>query len=82
MALPGNGSTLATHSKREALFREAGRLIVDLTKRHYEGGEKDLTARGIATKAAFENAMIVDITMGGSTNTIITLISYGKRSRS
>ena len=57
LALPGNGSTLATHSKREALFREAGRLIVDLTKRHYEGGEPGLTSRGIATKAAFENAM-------------------------
>lgn len=78
LALPGNGSTLATHSKREALFREAGRLIVDLTKRHYEGGEKDLTARGIATKAAFENAMIVDITMGGSTNTILHLLAMAK----
>ena len=78
LALPGNGSTLATHSKREALFREAGRLIVDLTKRHYEGGEKDLTARGIATKAAFENAMIVDITMGGSTNTLLHLLAMAK----
>ena len=78
LALPGNGSTLATHSKREALFCEAGRLIVDLTKRHYEGGEKDLTARGIATKAAFENAMIVDITMGGSTNTILHLLAMAK----
>jgi dihydroxy-acid dehydratase len=78
LALPGNGSTLATHSKREALFREAGRLIVDLTKRHYEKGEKDLTARGIATKAAFENAMTMDITMGGSTNTILHLLAMAK----
>jgi dihydroxy-acid dehydratase len=75
LALPGNGSTLATHTKREALFLEAGRLIVDLTKRHYEGGEPGLTARGIATKAAFENAMILDITMGGSTNTILHLLA-------
>ena len=78
LALPGNGSTLATHSKREALFREAGRLIVDLTKRHYEKGEKNLTARGIATKAAFENAMTMDITMGGSTNTILHLLAMAK----
>ena len=78
LALPGNGSTLATHSKREVLFREAGRLIVDLTKRHYEKGEKDLTARGIATKAAFENAMTMDITMGGSTNTILHLLAMAK----
>ncbi|MDC0095644.1 dihydroxy-acid dehydratase [Amylibacter sp.] len=78
LALPGNGSTLATHSKREALFREAGRLIVDLTKRHYEKGEKGLTARGIATKAAFENAMTMDITMGGSTNTILHLLAMAK----
>lgn len=75
LALPGNGSTLATHTKREALFREAGRLIVDLTKRHYEKGETGLTARGIATKAAFENAMTMDITMGGSTNTILHLLA-------
>ena len=78
LALPGNGSTLATHSKREALFQEAGRLIVDLTKRHYEKGEKGLTARGIATKAAFENAMTMDITMGGSTNTILHLLAMAK----
>lgn len=78
LALPGNGSTLATHTKREALFLEAGRLIVDLTKRHYEKGEKGLTARGIATKAAFENAMTMDITMGGSTNTILHLLAMAQ----
>ena len=78
LALPGNGSTLSTHSKREALFLEAGLLIVDLTKRHYEKGEKNLTARGIATKAAFENAMTMDITMGGSTNTILHLLAMAK----
>ena len=78
LALPGNGSTLATHTKREALFREAGNLIVDLTKRHYEKGEAGLTARGIATKAAFENAMTMDITMGGSTNTILHLLAMAQ----
>jgi dihydroxy-acid dehydratase len=78
LALPGNGSTLATHTKREALFKEAGNLIVDLTKRHYEKGEPGLTARGIATKAAFENAMTMDITMGGSTNTILHLLAMAQ----
>ncbi|WP_189640957.1 dihydroxy-acid dehydratase [Paramylibacter ulvae] len=78
LALPGNGSTLATHSKREALFREAGRLIVDLTKDYYENGNKSRSARGIATKAAFENAMTMDITMGGSTNTILHLLAIAR----
>ena len=78
LALPGNGSTLATHSKREALFREAGRLIVDLTKDYYENGNTSRSARGIATKAAFENAMTMDITMGGSTNTILHLLAIAR----
>ncbi len=75
LALPGNGSTLATHSDREGLFRQAGRKIVELTKDYYENGNTAVSARGIATKAAFENAMSLDITMGGSTNTILHLLA-------
>ena len=75
LALPGNGSTLATHSDREGLFRQAGRRIVELTKEYYVDGNKSVSARGIATKAAFENAMRMDITMGGSTNTILHLLA-------
>lgn len=75
LALPGNGSTLATHSDREGLFRRAGKRIVELTKDYYENGNTSVSARGIATKAAFENAMTLDITMGGSTNTILHLLA-------
>jgi len=75
LALPGNGSTLATHSDREMLFRRAGQRIVELTKDHYENGNAAVTPRGIATKASFENAMTMDITMGGSTNTILHLLA-------
>ena len=75
LALPGNGSTLATHSDRESLFRQAGRKIVELTKDYYENGNTSVSPRGIATKAAFENAMTMDITMGGSTNTILHLLA-------
>ncbi|NRB20937.1 MAG: dihydroxy-acid dehydratase [Rhodobacteraceae bacterium] len=75
LALPGNGSTLATHSDRKNLFLEAGRKIVDITKRHYEGEEKGLLPRDIATFKAFENAMSVDIAMGGSTNTVLHLLA-------
>ncbi|WP_035538795.1 dihydroxy-acid dehydratase [Hyphomonas oceanitis] len=75
LALPGNGSTLATHSDREQLFRRAGRRIVDLCKIFYEEGDKSVSARGIANKAAFENAMTLDISMGGSTNTILHLLA-------
>lgn len=75
LALPGNGSTLATHSDRKNLFLEAGRKIVDITKRHYEGEEKGLLPRDIATFDAFENAMSVDIAMGGSTNTVLHLLA-------
>lgn len=75
LALPGNGSTLATHSDRRGLFLEAGRKIVELTKEYYENGNTSVSARGIATKAAFENAMTLDITMGGSTNTILHLLA-------
>lgn len=75
LALPGNGSTLATHSDREGLFREAGRLIVDLAKRWYEQDDVTATPRGIATFEAFENAMSLDIAMGGSTNTVLHLLA-------
>ena len=75
LALPGNGSTLATHADRKGLFEEAGRLIVKLTKKYYEEGDTSVSARGIATKAAFENAMTLDISMGGSTNTILHLLA-------
>lgn len=75
LALPGNGSTLATHSDRESLFKQAGHKIVELTKQYYEDGNTSVSARGIATKPAFENAMTLDITMGGSTNTILHLLA-------
>ncbi len=75
LALPGNGSILATHADRRGLFLEAGRRIVDLARRHYEGGEDGLRPRAIADRRAFENAMTLDIAMGGSTNTILHLLA-------
>tara|TARA_R110002096_G_scaffold108686_3_gene237841 strand:+ start:3235 stop:5025 length:1791 start_codon:yes stop_codon:yes gene_type:complete len=75
LALPGNGSTLATHSDRKRLFLEAGRKIVDLAKRHYEGEDYSVLPRSIATFSAFENAMRLDIAMGGSTNTVLHLLA-------
>jgi dihydroxy-acid dehydratase len=78
LALPGIGSTLATHSDREMLFRKVGRRIVELTKDYYVNGNKSVSARGIATKASFENAMRMDITMGGSTNTILHLLAMAQ----
>jgi len=75
LALPGNGSTLATHADRKHLFLEAGRKIVEITKRHYEQDEKGLLPREIATFKAFENAMSLDIAMGGSTNTVLHLLA-------
>jgi len=75
LSLPGNGSTLATHADREQLFRRAGRLIVELCHRWYGGEEIGALPRGIATREAFENAMTLDIAMGGSTNTILHLLA-------
>ncbi|KAA0926203.1 dihydroxy-acid dehydratase [Psychrobacter sp. ANT_H56B] len=75
LALPGNGSLLATHSLRRELFLEAGRTIVSLAKRRYEQDDDSVLPRSIATKAAFENAMTLDIAMGGSTNTILHLLA-------
>lgn len=75
LALPGNGSVLATHTARRALYERAGSLVVDLTRRHYEGDDASLLPRAIATPAAFGNAMALDIAMGGSTNTILHLLA-------
>tara|TARA_R110000782_G_scaffold78276_8_gene155424 strand:- start:78371 stop:80224 length:1854 start_codon:yes stop_codon:yes gene_type:complete len=75
LSLPGNGSVLATHADREKLFREAGRTIVDLAKRWYEQEDARALPRSIASFAAFENAMSLDIAMGGSTNTVLHLLA-------
>jgi dihydroxy-acid dehydratase len=74
-SLPGNGSQLATHADRKALFLDAGRLAVELCKRYYEGGDESVLPRSIASFAAFENAMSLDIAMGGSTNTVLHLLA-------
>ena len=75
LSLPGNGSLLATHADRKELFLEAGRLIVELAKRYYEGEDASVLPRSIATFEAFENAMSLDIAMGGSTNTVLHLLA-------
>jgi dihydroxy-acid dehydratase len=75
LALPGNGTVVATHVDRKRLFVEAGHLIVDLTKRYYEQDDASILPRSIATFKAFENAMMLDIAMGGSTNTVLHLLA-------
>ncbi|THV13790.1 dihydroxy-acid dehydratase [Rhizobium rhizophilum] len=75
LSLPGNGSTLATHSDRKRLFVEAGHLIVDITRRYYEQDDESVLPRNVASKAAFENAMALDIAMGGSTNTVLHILA-------
>src|SRR5271163_1667666 len=75
LALPGNGSIVATHADRRDLFVKAGHLIVDLARRWYEEGDEGALPRGIATFKAFENAMTLDIAMGGSTNTVLHLLA-------
>ncbi|MBV1914721.1 MAG: dihydroxy-acid dehydratase [Pseudomonadales bacterium] len=75
LALPGNGSLLATHSDRRELFLSAARLVVDLCKRYYEQDDESALPRSIATFEAFENAMTLDIAMGGSTNTVLHLLA-------
>ena len=75
LALPGNGTIVATHADRKRLFAEAGRRIVDLARRFYEQDEAGILPRGIATFEAFENAMALDIAMGGSTNTVLHLLA-------
>jgi len=78
LALPGNGSVLATHADREQLFRRAGRRIVELARRWYEQDDASALPRGIANRAAFENAMSLDIAMGGSTNTVLHLLAAAR----
>ncbi|MDT0453273.1 dihydroxy-acid dehydratase [Streptomyces hesseae] len=75
LSLPGNGSVLATHTARKALYENAGRTVVEITKRYYDQGDESVLPRNIATRAAFENAMALDIAMGGSTNTILHLLA-------
>jgi dihydroxy-acid dehydratase len=75
LSLPGNGSTLATHADRERLFLEAGHLIVDIARRYYEQDDASVLPRSVASFKAFENAMSLDIAMGGSTNTVLHLLA-------
>ncbi|CAN7667675.1 dihydroxy-acid dehydratase [Aminobacter sp. LjRoot7] len=75
LSLPGNGSTLATHADRKRLFVEAGHLIVDLAQRYYEQDDESVLPRNVASKGAFENAMALDIAMGGSTNTVLHILA-------
>jgi dihydroxy-acid dehydratase len=81
LSLPGNGSTLATHADRERLFRRAGRLIVDLCQRYYGEGDESVLPRRIGNFQAFENAMSLDIAMGGSTNTILHLLAAAQEAQ-
>jgi dihydroxy-acid dehydratase len=78
LALPGNGTVVATHADRKELFLEAGRRIVELAKRYYEQGDASALPRNIATRAAFQNAMTLDIAMGGSTNTVLHLLAAAR----
>ena len=78
LALPGNGSTLATHAARRGLFEEAGRLIVDLCRRYYGDGDESVLPRAVASRAAFENAVALDVAMGGSTNTVLHLLAAAR----
>ena len=75
LSLPGNGSTLATHADRRRLFVEAGHLIVDIARRYYEQEDESVLPRKVASKKAFENAMALDIAMGGSTNTVLHILA-------
>ncbi|NKE46146.1 dihydroxy-acid dehydratase [Roseomonas frigidaquae] len=75
LALPGNGTVVATHADRKRLFLEAGRRIVEITRRHYETEDFSVLPRNVATRTAFENAMTLDIAMGGSTNTVLHLLA-------
>ncbi|MEU7578852.1 dihydroxy-acid dehydratase [Streptomyces sp. NPDC041068] len=78
LSLPGNGSVLATHTARRALYEKAGQTVVDITRRYYDGDDASVLPRSIATHAAFENAMALDIAMGGSTNTILHLLAAAR----
>ncbi|ETK31353.1 dihydroxy-acid dehydratase [Microbispora sp. ATCC PTA-5024] len=78
LALPGNGTILATHKARKTLFEDAGRAVVDITRRYYEQDDESVLPRSIATRDAFENAMALDVAMGGSTNTILHLLAAAR----
>jgi dihydroxy-acid dehydratase len=78
LALPGNGSLLATHTARRALYERAGRLAVEITRRYYEDDEAGVLPRSLATRAAFDNAMALDFAMGGSTNTVLHLLAVAR----
>jgi dihydroxy-acid dehydratase len=78
LALPGNGSTLATHTARRDLFLRAGRLVVDLAQRYYDKDDESVLPRAIAGRHAFENAMALDVAMGGSTNTVLHLLAAAR----
>src|SRR6266516_4522759 len=78
LALPGNGSTLATHVARRQLFETAGRLVVELAHRYYAGDDASVLPRSIATRSAFENAVALDVAMGGSTNTVLHLLAAAR----
>jgi dihydroxy-acid dehydratase len=75
LSLPGNGSTLATHTARRALYEDAGRLAVELCHRYYDEDDESVLPRAVATRAAFENAIALDIAMGGSTNTVLHVLA-------
>src|SRR3984885_14105684 len=81
LALPGNGTTLATHAARRGLFERAGQLVVELAQRYYTGDDESALPRSIATRDAFENAMALDVAMGGSTNTILHLLAAAHEAR-
>ena len=81
LSLPGNGSTLATHVARKKLFQNAGKLIVDLAKRYYEQDDESVLPRNIANFKAFENAMSLDVSMGGSTNTVLHLLAAANEAK-
>ncbi len=78
LALPGNGTIVATHANRNKLFAEAANRIIDITYDHYQNGNEKVTPRGIATKAVFENSMKLDIAMGGSTNTVLHILAIAQ----
>ena len=75
LSLPGNGTVVATHADRERLFQQAGKLIVDITRRYYEKDDTSVLPRNVAGKEAFENAMALDVAMGGSTNTVLHILA-------
>jgi len=81
LSLPGNGTLVATHAEREKLFRTAGRTIVELARRYYEQDDESVLPRSIASFAAFENAMSLDVAMGGSTNTVLHLLAAAREAQ-